>query len=146
MIACSLISDMMFSTCNTLLFHHWLQHNDMFQSVPACVTCSTSYPTELHSLILTQNAVISIWLKSMKFNLRLDCVCKQYLKENVIIMELRLWPEIWEIIIFNCLVYYVQFICKQCSALCVMHPSSIAFWHLPLHAGGSFWSMCPSHT
>jgi len=60
-------------------------------------------------------------------------------------MELRLWPESWEIITVNFLLYYVQFICKHCYAVCATHPLSIAVWHLPLHASNRFCFVCPSH-
>ena len=60
-------------------------------------------------------------------------------------MDVRLWPESWEIIKIICLVYYIQFIHKQCSAVSATKPSSIAVWHLTLHVGDSFCFMYPSH-
>ena len=91
------------------------------------------------------------------FNFGLVYICRQYLKDNTIIMELRLWPENWESVTINFLVYYVQFSCNiflQCvlhshhpllfgiyhcmqvtdSVLCAHHTCSISdiIWDIPL--------------
>jgi len=79
------------------------------------------------------------------FNFGLVYICRQYLKDNIIIMELRLWPENWESVTINFLVYYVQFSCNiflQC-VLHSHHPLLFGIYHC-MQATDSV--LCANHT